>query len=250
MSAGRTKVLVEEVLRRLKTVETASTRQKDTGKREPAVAVYRSFNPALGKKDIVGALPILQLGEEAQKHEALAFHVMKLRDPRFFTFRDSYLLRFPTEAGVAAFRRLARDAWVDDVQLRLEASVSPRTLEAGALYAELVQRAYESEAGYRSAVAAEGLRRTVPPLHTLDWAKVRAVEERSVLVWDVPEWCDGKRLAQEFWWYSIKNGFQLYSGQGRRLMYVAFGDPADAMRFKRNLHGSHWCGKQILVEKL
>ncbi|AEY96085.1 FADL133Cp [Eremothecium gossypii FDAG1] len=249
MSAGRAKVLVEEVLRRLKTGDIAGARQGGTGKREPAVAVYRSLNPALGKRDIVGALPAVQLSEEPREHEALAFQVMKLRDPRFFMFRDEYLLRFPTETGLAAFRRLARDAWVDDVRLQLETTVAPQTLETGALYAKLVQRAYESEAGYRSALA-EGPGRAVAPLRTLDWAKVREVEARSALVWDLPEWCDGKRLAQEFWWYSIKNGFQLYCGQGRRLTYVAFADPADAMRFKRNLHGSHWCGKQVLVEKL
>ncbi|AET37829.1 Pet54p Ecym_2073 [Eremothecium cymbalariae DBVPG len=224
------------------------------GLREPValrnpVISFKSYNPSLTKEDFLMQLPRYQLSQDFGKGEVGNFRLWKVRDDRYFMFRDKYLLHFDTVKGMKAYMRMTGMSRLDDRKLRFETELTENQLEDYTKYRCRLKKAFSSREEYFQSLK-EPLVWSENEILSAD--DIREIELKSLLVWNFPMDYKRHNVLDKFWWYDIKDCFKIYwnTNTGRNLTYMSFNNPDDAVKFKLNLHGSQLEEQKLLIEKL
>lgn len=250
--------VIGSVLNRLKGGKVVGT------KLEPSVRAtngatalkYRSYNASLGIEDFQSILPEKTFAVSSGTKEPVGFELIKSRDPRFFQFKDYYVLLFKDEKLLKEYYQATQLARIHKVRVKFTPLPSgQRSEHVYSHYVENLEAAFESSRMYT-----EQYKKKRPfDQETFDLAqlqqRVRPIEERSALVWNLPPEMRSHNLMDRFWFYDIKHCFKLYwdDSIGKTLYYVAFNDRNDCMKFKRNFHGVYFDDDpkwKLLVETL
>lgn len=214
---------------------------------------YRSYNPSLDQSDFVSALPETLFGQRALSAD---FQVIKARDPRYFQFKDYYVLLFQNSRALQSYQRSTELSRINKIRVKFVAL--PKGDSSERVYAHYVQNltaAFESCALYN-----ERCKSKIPfDRSSFDLAAlqqtIRPIEQRSALVWNLPIDMKQHDVVDRFWFYDIKHCFKLYwdASTGSTLYYIAFNDADDCLKFKRNFHGVYFEDElhmKLLVETL
>ncbi|QLL30312.1 hypothetical protein HG536_0A01290 [Torulaspora globosa] len=218
---------------------------------------YKSYNPSLDKADFVNILPEMLFSVAgAARTSGVDFQVLKCRDPRYFQFKDCYVLLFNSSQSLARYRSATELSRIN--KIRVKFVPLPPGDSSEHVYAQYVKNltaAFESHGLYNEkSRTKEPFDRSKFDLNALQ-ERIRPIEERSALVWNLPFDMRPHDLIDRFWFYDIKHCFKLYwdVSTGATLYYIAFNDTSDCLKFKRNFHGVHFEDKlhmKLLVETL
>lgn len=222
---------------------------------KPRILELKSYNPLLAKSDFVDLLPQTRFSTRAVASSVLDFEVLKVRDPRYFQFRDKYRLVFPDHKTMEAYRRYITFSRVDGARPHFTQSGSQNPEVGYGLYARNLLAAFDSRESFfhtlrsdRGAgtleLTLETIRKTIEPLQT-----------KSLLVWNFPSDLRPYHIMDRFWLYDIKHCFKLYwdPTTGRTLTFMAFNSEDDCARFSQNYHGVYFHENddcKLLVEAL
>lgn len=216
---------------------------------------YRTYNDSLECRDFQSILPENVFGVHEKSH-VVDFELIKSRDPRFFQFKDYYVLLFKSEKALKEYYKATQLARINKVRVKF--GLLPNDHKTKHVYTHYVQNleaAFESSGKYneqyRKRIAFDELSFDLAQLQQ----RVRPIELRSALIWNLPLEMKSHDVVDRFWFYDIKHCFKLYwdNTTGKTLYYVAFNDPDDCMKFKRNFHGVYFDddpNSKMLVETL
>lgn len=218
---------------------------------------YKSYNPSLDKSDFVSILPEMMFSAGgAARTKGDDFQVLKCRDPRYFQFKDSYVLLFKSSQALARYQKATELGRIN--KIRVKFVPVPPGHNSELIYAQYVKNltaAFESHELYNEKTRAkQPTDRSKFDLNVLR-ERIRPIEERSALVWNLPFDMRPHDLIDRFWFYDIKHCFKLYwdVSTGATLYYIAFNDASDCIKFKRNFHGVYFEDElhmKLLVETL
>ncbi|SCU99351.1 LADA_0H19196g1_1 [Lachancea dasiensis] len=200
----------------------------------------KSFNPSLTKNDFVGLLPQSRFSAPSIAESTLQFEAFKVRDPRYFQFKDKYQLIFADYKSMRGFAQHTAFSRLDGSRIHLRPckSHSPEAryskyvtnlqaaFDSGNSYFQLIKN--KSEPKLNEGITMESLRQTAKP-----------IEAQSLLVWNFPSNLAPYQVMDRFWFYDIKHCFKLYwdEATSRTLTFMAFNNKEDCVRFYRNFHG-------------
>ncbi|AMD18645.1 HBL257Cp [Eremothecium sinecaudum] len=214
--------------------------------------LYKSYNPLLVQRDFAELLPENQLRLDIKETESSTFDLHKVRDGRFFMFRDKYLLQFASRLGLRSYLRSTEHTFLDERILGLK-EPGDKILYDYAVYQRNLKAAFTSQKAYEEALHTEPEKVEDITAHLSTSPGVKDIEAKSVLVWDFPSNFTSEDIKATYWWYGIKTCFKLYSDEtnGKTLTYLAFYDNEEASKFTLNMHGAFSAdGKALLVEAL
>ncbi|CUS21338.1 LAQU0S03e00276g1_1 [Lachancea quebecensis] len=221
----------------------------------PRVLELKSYNPLLSKSDFVDLVPHTRFSTHAVATSVLDFEVLKVRDPRYFQFRDKYKLVFPNHKTMEDYKRYVTFSRMDGVRPHFTQSNSHSPEVRYELYARNLLAAFDSSESFfhtlrsdrgagTSELTIETIRQTVEPL-----------QKRSLLIWNFPSDLRPYHIMDRLWLYDIKHCFKLYwdPTTGRTLTFMAFNSENDCSRFCQNYHGVYFHENddcKLLVEAL
>lgn len=235
----------------------------------PTALSYHSYDASLVDADFRELLP-----PDLQRN--VRFDLLRRRDPRFFQFTDMYYLAFPTHEELQEYTSAAALSRIHRTRVRfqpLPANGAEATRLCAALggYGANLRNAWESQEKYFAGISSARERKSAPP-RNIDsgtngvsgaicaLADLRAMEECSALVWNLPHTLHPQEIADRFWFYDIKHCFKMYWDSERAaspdvstLHYFAFNTPGEAHKFKCNFHGTFYNdspSNKLLVETL
>ncbi|QLQ77878.1 hypothetical protein HG537_0A01250 [Torulaspora globosa] len=218
---------------------------------------YKSYNPSLDKSDFVSILPEMMFANgNSTRSTGVDFQLIKCRDPRYFQFRDSYVLLFDSNKALMKYHKATELGRIN--KIRVKFVPLPPGDNSEIVYAQYVKNltaAFESHDLYNEkSKMKQSFERGKIDLNVLR-ERVRPIEERSALVWNLPFDVKPHDLIDRFWFYDIKHCFKLYwdASTGATLYYLAFNDASDCVKFKRNFHGVYFEDElhmKLLVETL
>lgn len=217
---------------------------------------YKSYNATLGIEDFQSIIPTTLFANNGGAPGAVDFELIKRRDPRFFQFKDYYVLLFKNEKSLKDYYQATELARINKVRVKfLPLPKGHRSEHVYSHYVDNLEAAYRSSRDYN-----EQCKQKRPfDASSFDLAqlqkRVRPIEERSALIWNLPLEMRPHDLMDRFWFYDIKHCFKLYweDSTGKTLYYVAFNDSNDCIKFKRNFHGVYFDDDpkcKLLVETL
>lgn len=220
---------------------------------------YRSYNPSLGKEDFVAVMQenILSLDGGLQDSCGDSFQLIKCRDPKFFQFTDDYVLLFQNQKSMKNYHQLTALSRINHVRVKFD--VVPKNdsiIPSYSHYVRNLESAFQGHESYFRSIK-EGYSLQDLSKQDLNFLQktIRPMEERSALIWNLPIHLKSHNVMDKFWFYDIKHCFKLYwdVDTGKTLHYVAFNDPNDCLKLKRNFHGIHFDDNpqnKLLVETL
>ncbi|CEP63135.1 Pet54p LALA0_S07e03158g [Lachancea lanzarotensis] len=206
----------------------------------PHVLEFRTYNPSLIRMDFTRLLPQRKVPIAGTDEKDVHFEVLKVRDPKYFQFKDKYQLIFPDHNNMKKFARSAAYGRIEGAK----AEFTPITLRHPELryakYVRNLEAAFDSSSRYF-----ELLKTAKQPLHdpesSLETLRQTAapLEAKSLLVWNLPANMPPYSIMERFWLYDIKQCFKIYwdVATGRTLTFVAFNSEEDCLSFSRNFHG-------------
>ncbi|SCU86732.1 LAFA_0E02696g1_1 [Lachancea sp. 'fantastica'] len=207
----------------------------------PHLLEFRSYNPTLTRSDFIGLLPQSKFRVAGKTDESdVNFDVLKVRDPKYFQFKDKYQLIFPDQKNMKKFARSVAYSRIEGAR----AEFTPSTLRHPELrcakYVRNLEAAFESGSRYF-----ELLKTAKDPVHKLESSletlrqTAAPLEAKSLLVWNFPADMPPYKVMDRFWLYDIKHCFKLYwdVATGRTLTFMAFNSEEDCVSFSRNFHG-------------
>lgn len=208
--------------------------------------VYRTYNPSLTKDDFQSLVSMIS---DKAKSKVLmnSFDVFKYRDPKFFTFLDRYILRFPTNHIMKEYLMASRLSLLDDRAVKFKATdVDSLQQDYARYYRNLVNASKSGKAYF------DEVKNPVPKDLSVNWSRLQTIEHRSLLVWNLPENWDHLTVFRKFWWYDIHHSFQVFVNYERntRLTFIHFNNVRDACLFRNNFHGALVEDNRLLIEKL
>ncbi|QHS73524.1 Pet54p [Saccharomyces paradoxus] len=243
-STGRVLGSVESVSSTAVSEKTASVngRQQLQGKKS-LVLQYRSYNPYLVKEDFLSVLPENLYKSRGQFTNEFDFQLMKVRDPKYFQFKDQYYLLFNDYNSLTEYAKLTKHSRINKVRVRMMplAQPLPTLLAKFQRYSKNLHNAFQSPEQYF-----EGLNEKIDVSEEFDAGRlrsildsVREIENKSVLVWNLPTELRSYDILNFFWFYNIRSSFKIYwdDEMKRNLRFISFENSHDAYRFKRNYHG-------------
>lgn len=222
----------------------------------PRVLSLRSYNPLLSKEDFLQLLPQKVFSTESLPESLSAFEVVKVRDPRYFQFRDKYELVFPTFKAMKQYQVQVAYSRIDGVRPNFRTVPIANPQRPYAKYASNLSAAFQSREKFF-----ETIHPTTAPAEfaNLDLdelrRKIAPVEEKSLIVWNFPPDLRPYDITEKYWCYEIKHCFKLYwdTSTGKTLTYMAFNSAQDCSKFQRNFHGVYFNENdqcKLLVEAL
>nr|O13364.1 RecName: Full=Protein PET54; AltName: Full=Petite colonies protein 54 [Saccharomyces bayanus]AAB81269.1 Pet54p [Saccharomyces bayanus] len=211
--------------------------------KKPLILQFRSYNPYLVKEDIVSILPENQYKKRGQFTNGLDFQLIKVRDPKYFQFKDQYYLLFNDHNSLVEYADLTRLSRINKVRVRMTPLMQPlpNLMTKFQRYSQNLHNAFQSSEKYF-----EGLTEKIDAKNMIDvtqlWRvldSVREMESKSVLVWNFPTELQSSNILNYFWFYNIRSSFKMYwdDEMKRNLRFISFENSNDAYRFKRNYHG-------------
>lgn len=213
---------------------------------------YRSYNPSLTKNDFRHLEPGVLFNSKASG--GTDFELIKARDPKFFQFKDQYVLVFKDHDSMVRYMQNTVNSRINRVRVKF----NPLRIGdmIGTNYANYVHNllaAYDSSETYFEMVKRK--KESVGDIDLNELTRiVEPFERKSALIWNLPLEAKPIHVMDKFWFYDIKHCFKLYWDEitGRTLYYVAFNQAQDCMKFKRNLHGCHLddLHRKVLIEQL
>ncbi|CAI4939016.1 CGH_3_HP_G0038150.mRNA.1.CDS.1 [Saccharomyces cerevisiae] len=224
--------------------ETASVNnQQQLQEKKPSVLQYRSYNPYLVKEDFLSILPENLYKKRGQFTNELDFQLMKVRDPKYFQFKDQYYLFFNDYNSLTEYIKLTKHSRINKIRVKMTplAQPLPTLLTKLQRYSKNLYNAFRSSEQYfeglNEKVDVSGEFTTNQLRSILD--SVEEIENKSVLVWNIPTKLRSHDILNYFWFYNIRSSFKIYwdDEMKRNLRFISFENSHDAYRFKRNYHG-------------
>lgn len=217
---------------------------------------YNSYNPMLTKADFVAALP-QTIFSTSEQPSLVSFELIKVRDPRYFQFKDKYELVFPNSKLLKEYERYASFGRINGNRVRFTRSDHQYPQNVYKRYCTNLSAAFESREQYFETIKTP--KDTVGAIDNEGilelQQKIRPIEQKSLLIWNFPLDLKPYDICEKYWFYDISHCFKIYwdPETGKTLHYVAFHSERDSVRFKRNFHGAyfndeHTC--KLLVEEL
>lgn len=222
---------------------------------KPRVLEVRSYNPLLTKVDFLQLLPQTRFSTTKVSESTIDFEVLKVRDSRYFQFKDKYRLIFPNYKTLNAYSKYISYSRLDGAKPDFAPSRSQRAEVSYGLYARNLSAAYKSSEDFFQTVRLKD-ESTLPKMSIENIRSVVGpLQKKSLLVWNFPSDLRPYHIMDRFWFYDIKHCFKLYwdPSTGRNLTYMAFNSSADCTRFRRNFHGIYYNENdecKLLVESL
>ncbi|GCF01665.1 hypothetical protein ZYGM_000083 [Zygosaccharomyces mellis] len=213
---------------------------------------YRSYNPSLTKDDFSNLEPNVLFNPK--RANATEFQLIKCRDPKFFQFKDQYVLLFKDHTSMTKYIQNTSSGRINHVRVKFV------PLRVGDMiginymnYVHNLLAAYDSSKTYFEMIKRKKDSTADIDLHEL--AQIaQPFEEKSALVWDLPLEAKPMHVMDRFWFYDIKHCFKLYWDHitGHTLYYVAFNEAQDCTKFRRNLHGCRLndLPRKLLIDQL
>ncbi|EDO19197.1 hypothetical protein Kpol_1050p54 [Vanderwaltozyma polyspora DSM 70294] len=239
---------------------------KATYSGDSQILKYRSYNSALTKNNFLEILPEstfippdrVKLINSIGKN----FDLAKMRDHRYFHFKDNYLLLFKDQKSLRYYYENTKASRINKAKVRFE--VVNKDMDAVSnsyrRYVNNLLAAYNSGGLYGAAIKCETLHfgSKMDGMNLLDLQSlIKPVEAKSALVWNLPDKQSSDEVMDRFWFYDIKHCFKLYFDPDlkyKTLYYMAFNNEAECERFKRNFHGAYITendiGSKVLIERL
>ncbi|CAI4036735.1 SMKI16G0465 [Saccharomyces mikatae IFO 1815] len=211
--------------------------------RKPLILQYRSYNPYLVKEDFLSILPENIYKNRGQFTNELDFQLMKVRDPKYFQFKDQYYLLFNDYNTLTEYANLTKHSRINKVRTKMTPLLQPLPTMIAKFqkYSRNLYNAFQSSEQYF-----EGLNEKVDIGKEINTSRLRSIldsireiQSKSVLVWNLPTELRSKDILNYFWFYNIRSSFKIYwdDEMKRNLRYISFENSNDAYRFKRNYHG-------------
>lgn len=232
--------------------KTASVnKQQQLQEKKPSVLQYRSYNPYLVKEDFLSILPENLYKKRGQFTNELDFQLMKVRDPKYFQFKDQYYLFFNDYNSLTEYIKLTKHSRINKIRVKMTplAQPLPTLLTKLQRYSKNLYNAFRSSEQYfeglNEKVDVSGEFTTNQLRSILD--SVEEIENKSVLVWNIPTKLRSQDILNYFWFYNIRSSFKIYwdDEMKRNLRFISFENSHDAYRFKRNYHGL--LAKELLI---
>ncbi|AJS26021.1 Pet54p [Saccharomyces cerevisiae YJM1385] len=232
--------------------KTASVnKQQQLQEKKPSVLQYRSYNPYLVKEDFLSILPENLYKKRGQFTNELDFQLMKVRDPKYFQFKDQYYLFFNDYNSLTEYIKLTKHSRINKIRVKMTplAQPLPTLLTKLQRYSKNLYNAFRSSEQYfeglNEKVDVSGEFTTNQLRSILD--SVEEIENKSVLVWNIPTKLRSHDILNYFWFYNIRSSFKIYwdDEMKRNLRFISFENSHDAYRFKRNCHGL--LAKELLI---
>ncbi|AJS00516.1 BPK_HP2_G0020450.mRNA.1.CDS.1 [Saccharomyces cerevisiae] len=232
--------------------KTASVnKQQQLQEKKPSVLQYRSYNPYLVKEDFLSILPENLYKKRGQFTNELDFQLMKVRDPKYFQFKDQYYLFFNDYNSLTEYIKLTKYSRINKIRVKMTplAQPLPTLLTKLQRYSKNLYNAFRSSEQYfeglNEKVDVSGEFTTNQLRSILD--SVEEIENKSVLVWNIPTKLRSHDILNYFWFYNIRSSFKIYwdDEMKRNLRFISFENSHDAYRFKRNYHGL--LAKELLI---
>lgn len=232
--------------------KTASVnKQQQLQEKKPSVLQYRSYNPYLVKEDFLSILPENLYKKRGQFTNELDFQLMKVRDPKYFQFKDQYYLFFNDYNSLTEYIKLTKHSRINKIRVKMTplAQPLPTLLTKLQRYSKNLYNAFRSSEQYfeglNEKVDVSGGFTTNQLRSILD--SVEEIENKSVLVWNIPTKLRSHDILNYFWFYNIRSSFKIYwdDEMKRNLRFISFENSHDAYRFKRNYHGL--LAKELLI---
>ncbi|AJR79794.1 mitochondrial translational activator [Saccharomyces cerevisiae] len=217
--------------------------QQQLQEKKPSVLQYRSYNPYLVKEDFLSILPENLYKKRGQFTNELDFQLMKVRDPKYFQFKDQYYLFFNDYNSLTEYIKLTKHSRINKIRVKMTplAQPLPTLLTKLQRYSKNLYNAFRSSEQYfeglNEKVDVSGEFTTNQLRSILD--SVEEIENKSVLVWNIPTKLRSHDILNYFWFYNIRSSFKIYwdDEMKRNLRFISFENSHDAYRFKRNYHG-------------
>ncbi|AJS20032.1 Pet54p [Saccharomyces cerevisiae YJM1307] len=217
--------------------------QQQLQEKKPSVLQYRSYNPYLVKEDFLSILPENLYKKRGQFTNELDFQLMKVRDPKYFQFKDQYYLFFNDYNSLTEYIKLTKHSRINKIRVKMTPLVQPLPTLLTKLqrYSKNLYNAFRSSEQYfeglNEKVDVSGEFTTNQLRSILD--SVEEIENKSVLVWNIPTKLRSHDILNYFWFYNIRSSFKIYwdDEMKRNLRFISFENSHDAYRFKRNYHG-------------
>lgn len=232
--------------------KTASVnKQQQLQEKKPSVLQYRSYNPYLVKEDFLSILPENLYKKRGQFTNELDFQLMKVRDPKYFQFKDQYYLFFNDYNSLTEYIKLTKHSRINKIRVKMTplAQPLPTLLTKLQRYSKNLYNAFRSSEQYfeglNEKVDVSGEFTTNQLRSILD--SVEEIENKSVLVWNIPTKLRSHDILNYFWFYNMRSSFKIYwdDEMKRNLRFISFENSHDAYRFKRNYHGL--LAKELLI---
>ncbi|CAI4465628.1 CNT_collapsed_G0021470.mRNA.1.CDS.1 [Saccharomyces cerevisiae] len=225
--------------------------QQQLQEKKPSVLQYRSYNPYLVKEDFLSILPENLYKKRGQFTNELDFQLMKVRDPKYFQFKDQYYLFFNDYNSLTEYIKLTKQSRINKIRVKMTplAQPLPTLLTKLQRYSKNLYNAFRSSEQYfeglNEKVDVSGEFTTNQLRSILD--SVEEIENKSVLVWNIPTKLRSHDILNYFWFYNIRSSFKIYwdDEMKRNLRFISFENSHDAYRFKRNYHGL--LAKELLI---
>ncbi|CAI4485962.1 BHH_G0022160.mRNA.1.CDS.1 [Saccharomyces cerevisiae] len=225
--------------------------QQQLQEKKPSVLQYRSYNPYLVKEDFLSILPENLYKKRGQFTNELDFQLMKVRDPKYFQFKDQYYLFFNDYNSLTEYIKLTKHSRINKIRVKMMplAQPLPTLLTKLQRYSKNLYNAFRSSEQYfeglNEKVDVSGEFTTNQLRSILD--SVEEIENKSVLVWNIPTKLRSHDILNYFWFYNIRSSFKIYwdDEMKRNLRFISFENSHDAYRFKRNYHGL--LAKELLI---
>ncbi|AJS25524.1 Pet54p [Saccharomyces cerevisiae YJM1383] len=225
--------------------------QQQLQEKKPSVLQYRSYNPYLVKEDFLSILPENLYKKRGQFTNELDFQLMKVRDPKYFQFKDQYYLFFNDYNSLTEYIKLTKHSRINKIRVKMTplAQPLPTLLTKLQRYSKNLYNAFRSSEQYfeglNEKVDVSGEFTTNQLRSILD--SVEEIENKSVLVWNIPTKLRSHDILNYFWFYNIRSSFKIYwdDEMKRNLRFISFENSHDAYRFKRNYHGL--LAKELLI---
>ncbi|AJS02962.1 BMC_2a_G0023990.mRNA.1.CDS.1 [Saccharomyces cerevisiae] len=217
--------------------------QQQLQEKKPSVLQYRSYNPYLVKEDFLSILPENLYKKRGQFTNELDFQLMKVRDPKYFQFKDQYYLFFNDYNSLTEYIKLTKHSRINKIRVKMTPLTQPLPTLLTKLqrYSKNLYNAFRSSEQYfeglNEKVDVSGEFTTNQLRSILD--SVEEIENKSVLVWNIPTKLRSHDILNYFWFYNIRSSFKIYwdDEMKRNLRFISFENSHDAYRFKRNYHG-------------
>ncbi|CAI4062880.1 Pet54p SKDI_07G4730 [Saccharomyces kudriavzevii IFO 1802] len=207
------------------------------------VLQYRSYNPYLVKEDFISILPENLYKNRGQFTNELDFQLIKVRDPKYFKFKDQYNLLFNDHNSLTEYANLTKLSRINKVRVKMTPLVQPLAtmMRKFQRYSKNLYNAFQSSERYF-----EGLNERTDITNETNVSQllnihesIRELESKSVVVWNLPTQLRSYDVLNYFWFYNIRSSFKIYwdDEMKRNLRFISFENSDDAYRFKRNYHG-------------
>ncbi|KAL3239998.1 Pet54p [Nakaseomyces bracarensis] len=211
---------------------------------------YNSYDPSLRWNDFADL--VTQRGLSGFRTPQLKFDVIKRRDPKYFSFRDQYILLFPSNMDLRRYLQETRSSSFNRVRVEFvpllttkdakeqcKSSVGERLELLYRKYCRNLEAAYLGSQSYFNAVK-EGISETdiksdVDLKSLVD--KVTELEKNCAIVWNLPE--ESEKLVPQISFFDIVNSFDLLRNQstGTSMKFVRFTNSEECRQFKKDYHG-------------